>query len=69
MKGARSRRRRLGRLLVIVAVMYVGWCAFLYFMQDRMMFPRDLARGATPEEIIPPFVEQTNLLTEAETRG
>ncbi len=49
----RPLRRRIARLLVIVALMYAGWCVLLYFVQGRMMFPRDLTSAPTPEEIIP----------------
>lgn len=56
--GGRSMRRRLARLLLIIAAIYAGWCVLLYVMQDRMMFPRDLTRAPTPEEGIPRIVER-----------
>jgi fermentation-respiration switch protein FrsA (DUF1100 family) len=55
-------------LLVIVALIYVGWCAFLYFMQDRMMFPRGMAAAATPEEIIPPTITRLWVATKDGTK-
>lgn len=31
------------RLLVLAMVVYAGWCAMLFSMQDRMLFPREYA--------------------------
>jgi len=41
-------RRLVVRWLVFAAVLYVAWCATLYFYQDKMLFPADLAPAPTP---------------------
>lgn len=45
-RGA-SIRRLARRWLVFAAVLYVAWCVTLYFYQDTMLFPADLAPAPT----------------------
>jgi fermentation-respiration switch protein FrsA (DUF1100 family) len=44
----RKRGRIFLRLLVYLAGMYVLWCTVLYFYQDRLLFPADLAPDPLP---------------------
>lgn len=37
--------RRIMEWLIVFVLIYIGWCALLYFMQDSMMFPRAYAMG------------------------
>lgn len=46
------------RMLILLIVAYAGWCVFLYLVQDRLMFPRELATMARPESAIPPGIER-----------
>ena len=44
-KPRRAFWRRTGfRVMWYVVIAYVVWCAVLYFYQDRLLFPADLAR-------------------------
>lgn len=54
----RRRRRTIIRVFLIIAIAYAGWCAFLYFVQDHLMFPRRFLRTPTPDAAIPPTVER-----------
>src|ERR1043166_2025167 len=47
----RTRHRKGGiliRLLIYIAAIYVIWCAGLYFLQDRLLFPADMAPTPGP---------------------
>lgn len=49
-----TRRRRWPRLAVYAALIYAAWCATLYVMQDRMLFPADLAPRPMPGDRFDP---------------
>ena len=44
-KKAGLGKRRIMEWLIVIALIYAGWCTLLYFMQDSMMFPRAFAMG------------------------
>lgn len=47
---ARTPRRRwrlVMRLLGLLALIYAGWCGAVYFKQDSLIFPRDMAGKGT----------------------
>lgn len=47
---ARSRKRGIIlRILIYLAVLYLGWCILLYFFQDRLLFPADMAPQPAPK--------------------
>jgi len=47
---ARSRRRGIIlRLLIYIAALYVIWCILLYYNQDRLLFPADMAPSPGPQ--------------------
>jgi fermentation-respiration switch protein FrsA (DUF1100 family) len=41
-------RRLVRRWLVFAGFLYIAWCVTLYFYQDKMLFPADLAPLPTP---------------------
>ena len=41
-------RRRVARVVLTVAVIYAIWCTMLYFYQDQLLFPRDMAPPPLP---------------------
>ena len=41
-------KRLLRRMLVFLAIFYVAWCGFLYFYQDKLLFPVDMAPDPLP---------------------
>ncbi len=47
---SRSLRPRtlFDRLRIFVLLFYIAWCGTLYFYQDHLLFPRDLAPSPTP---------------------
>ncbi len=48
-RSPRPLRRRVWlRVLAFLVLFYVAWCATLYFYQDRLLFPRDLAPDPLP---------------------
>ena len=55
---ARPRRWRLRRILaripVYLAIAWVTWCAAIYFFQDKLVFPRDLAPQPAPARDVLP---------------
>ncbi len=53
------RRRWWLRLLVYVVMAYAAWCATLFFLQDWMLFPAEMA--ATPR--MKPFYPDAEVLT------
>lgn len=42
-----ARRRRWRRLLIFCVLVYLAWCVVLYFLQDWMLFPTDVAPPPT----------------------
>lgn len=58
MMAAGPIRKRVRRMVYIIAAIYVAWCVLLYTQQDRMMFPRDLTNQPVPEAAIPRTVER-----------
>src|SRR5688500_4834150 len=54
----RPRKRRPFRALLRIAVLvYLGWCGFLFFMQESVIFPTGMTRRAG-EGYIPQNVER-----------
>lgn len=51
-------RRRLTRWLVLALLLYAGWCAAMYFMQDQLVFPREAAGPVLRESAIPQGIER-----------
>lgn len=47
------------RLLVYLPITWVAWCTGMYFFQDRLVFPSDLA----PEPVAQPHVQPENIFT------
>jgi fermentation-respiration switch protein FrsA (DUF1100 family) len=43
-----SIRRRIARVVCTVVLVYVVWCTMLYFYQDHLLFPRDMAPPPLP---------------------
>ncbi len=54
----RTGRRALRRLFVLLAILYAGWCLTIYFVQDRLVFPRDAAGPPLADRDIPPEAER-----------
>ena len=52
-------RRRLLKLIVVLPLAWVGYCAVMYFCQDRFVFPRELAPKPTPSR----GVDAANVIT------
>ncbi len=53
--AAGRRPRRRWRFLIYLCVGYVAWCATLYFYQDHLIFPADMAPAAP--KVAPPGAE------------
>ena len=43
-----SPRRRLLRIAVVVAIFYAAWCTAMYFYQDQLLFPANMAPPPLP---------------------
>lgn len=52
------RRALIRRLILLPLVVYVFWCAMLWFKQTDLIFPRHLAGQPTPAHLIPSDVER-----------
>jgi fermentation-respiration switch protein FrsA (DUF1100 family) len=50
----RWHRRILGRLVVYPAIAWMAWCTAMYFFQDKLVFPRDLAPTPAPTRTVVP---------------
>lgn len=44
----RGRFRPIRRLLTLAAILYVAWCTLLFFYEDKLVFPADMAAAAPP---------------------
>ena len=53
------RKRTWFRALVFLSVLYVAWCTTLFFYQDKMLFPADLAAEPMPMRYSDSTVELT----------
>ncbi len=49
-KNTNRKYRRIMEWLVVLFLIYVGWCVLLYVSQDSMMFPRAYAMGLGDHE-------------------
>ena len=49
----RSFRRRVATWAALFTAMYVAWCGVLYVMQDKLVFPSDMAPDASPRFLWP----------------
>lgn len=47
---SKPKRRWWVRILINLAVIYTAWCVTLYFYQDRLLFPTDMAPTPFPGE-------------------
>ncbi len=63
--NARGHRwaRVMQHILMIIVLVYAGWCAVLYFMQDRLIYPRGLTGAPLPDQLIPPDVQRLWITT------
>src|SRR5262245_20572994 len=60
--------RRLARLATLAAVIYAVWLGFLYTLQEKLIFPRDMAGPPMGDTAIPRGVERVWITAEDGSR-